>query len=66
MYTHQDTSMYHIHTNTHVSVLLSLELILYSVGTEYELKAKRRNISDNVREDKEEGTFLLVRILCLL
>lgn len=58
--------MYHIHTNTHVSVLLSLELILFCVGTEYELKAKRRNISDNVREDKEEGTFLLVRILFLL
>lgn len=58
--------MYHIHTNTHVSVLLSLELILSCVRTEYELKAKRRNISDNVREDKEEGTFLLVRILFLL
>lgn len=57
--------MYHIHRNTHASVLLSLELILSCVGTEYELRAKRRNISDSVREDTEEGTFLLVRIFLL-
>lgn len=66
MYTHQDINMYHIHTNTHASVLLSMKLILSYVGSEYELRAKRRNINDNVREDNKEGTFLLVMILFFL
>lgn len=64
--TRTQTNMYHIHTNTHASVLLSMKWILSCVGIEYELRAKRRNINDNVRKDNKEDTFLLVRILFFL